>query len=363
MNIKAFLLRCLRSGIQQKSDPLSSQKVVVANIFSLLGCSITLTLGIIHALNNNYILSIAIFIVSSIYLLAHLIFRYNWISIPYRTSANLLTLSTMLLVIYLLYSGGVKGTGPLWIYVVPSVTLFFGGINKGGRNLLLFLTVVCVQLFSPEQLFLDYTYSYEFKTRLIFSFVTISVLFAVYEAARQSSYQRVIAMSNKFQQQAMYDPLSGLHNRRGMKINLEKEYSRSKRNHFAMTVMMCDIDHFKLVNDKYGHDKGDEVIKTVAEIFSTQLREQDSLARWGGEEYLFLLPMTSGKQSLILAEKLRKKIESVKFSHKQAEFNITVSIGIHQFRAIDTIEHAISMADSCLYQAKSDGRNRCVIQS
>lgn len=361
MGFKNQLIDYLNTGIKDTSDPESAQRIIVANIFSLLGVFITFSLGINACLQNQPQLGLVLLLNTFIYLLAHLIFRYRWFSIPYEYSANLVSISVVILVLYLVYSGGVEGTGPLWIYLVPPIILFFGGLKKGIRNLALFVCAVCVQLFYPDTILLDTEYSYEFKSRLIYSFITVSALFAVYEAARQNSYKKLIEISRRFEQQAMHDVLSGLHNRRGMRANLELEYARSKRSHLNMTVIMCDIDYFKKVNDLYGHDKGDEVIKKVGQIFTSELRKQDSLARWGGEEYLFLLPTTNSSQGMVLAEKLRKKIENFTFKYKNNPFNITVSMGVHQFTVFDDIDDAINCADKNLYKAKSQGRNRCIM--
>lgn len=361
MKFKKLVFNYLNTGIRNNNDPESIQRIVVANIFSLLATFITSTLGINACLQDQLLLGIVLLSNTCIYLYAHLIFRYNWFSLPYRHSANLLTVSLMILIMYLIYSGGVQGTGPLWIYLVPPVVLFFGGLKKGIRNLFLFVCVVCIQLFYPDFILLDTEYSYEFKSRLIYSFVTVSALFAVYEAARQNSYQNLTTISRKFEQQAMHDVLSGLYNRRGMKANLELEYARSKRSQLNTSVIMCDIDFFKKVNDKYGHEKGDEVIKTVGKVFNSELRKQDSLARWGGEEYLFLLPTTNAEQAMVLAEKLREKIEGTIFQYKNTQFSITVSMGVRQFTSFDTIDDAINNADKKLYQAKSEGRNRCIM--
>ncbi|WP_158969662.1 GGDEF domain-containing protein [Paraglaciecola sp. L3A3] len=361
MKYRDLLVEYLKTGVKDNNDPESNQKIVVANIFSTVGSLLTLIFGVIACTNSNIYLGIMLLSISFLFFYAHLIIRNNWFYSPYRISANLLTLSLMLLMIYLIYAGGVDGTGPLWIYVVPPVVLFFGGLRKGIRNLFIFIIIISIQLFLKDPLLINVAYSPEFKSRLIFSFMTVSFLFGVYEAARRNSYATVMKISKQFEQQAMHDSLSGLQNRRGMIANIEKEYARSKREQSDMAVIMCDIDHFKIVNDKYGHDKGDEVIKTVAELFSSELRKQDSLARWGGEEYLFLLPVTTGKQALLLAEKLRKKIESTLFESQKGTFQITVSMGIHQFQVTDDIDHAITAADTKLYKAKKAGRNRCVL--
>ena len=159
----------------------------------------------------------------------------------------------------------------------------------------------------------------------------------------------------------MRDPLSGLLNRRGMRERLQSEFERSQRYNSDLTVMMCDIDHFKVVNDQYGHDKGDEVIKNLGAIFKSGLRKIDSLARWGGEEYLILLPETNGEQGMQLAEKLRRKIEETQYTQDDKTFSVTISIGVHQMASTDTINQAITKADTNLYKAKEQGRNRCIL--
>jgi diguanylate cyclase (GGDEF)-like protein len=108
-------------------------------------------------------------------------------------------------------------------------------------------------------------------------------------------------------------------------------------------------------------NKGDEIIKSIGTIFKSGMRKQDSLARWGGEEYLFLLPETNGNQAIKLAEKLRRKIEKEAYTQDDKIFSITISIGLHQITATDTIDQAITKADTNLYMAKEQGRYRCII--
>jgi diguanylate cyclase (GGDEF)-like protein len=168
-------------------------------------------------------------------------------------------------------------------------------------------------------------------------------------------------MSRKFERQAKRDPLTGLLNRRGMRENFKQELDRSQRYNNVLTVMMCDIDYFKTVNDQYGHDIGDEIIKSLATILESGLRKQDSVARWGGEEFLFLLPETNGNHAMQLAEKLRIKIEETQYKQDDKTFSVTVSIGLHQIDSTDTINKAITKADTNLYKAKDQGRNRCII--
>jgi diguanylate cyclase (GGDEF)-like protein len=130
-----------------------------------------------------------------------------------------------------------------------------------------------------------------------------------------------------------------------------------------MSLMMCDIDHFKNINDDFGHETGDMIIKELADIFIVTLRKQDTVARWGGggEKFLFLLPETNAQQAFILGEKIRHKIADSEFCFQDKSLKLTASIGIYEVMEGNNIEQAISYADNNLYEAKKTDRNRCVI--
>ena len=309
MNFKKRIRNYLNNGVLQSNNLQLNRQIFVTNLFSLAGYSVTLVMSISAFIRQDKLLGIVLLIASLLFFSSRLTLRSKRLAHPYEFSANLLTTSLMLLMIYLVFTGGLAGTGPLWIYIVPPITLFFGGIRKGLLHLSAFVLVISILMFYPDNQWLVTPYTFEFKSRLIYSFLTVSCLFAFYEYLSRSSFQQLQEMSRKFEKQAMQDPLSGLLNRRGMRENLQQEFERNRRYNNNLTVMMCDIDHFKVVNDQYGHDKGDEIIKSLATVFKSRLRKQDSLARWGGEEYLFLLTETSGAQAMQLAEKLRTKIE------------------------------------------------------
>tara|TARA_R110002153_G_scaffold13189_4_gene49304 strand:- start:1818 stop:2906 length:1089 start_codon:yes stop_codon:yes gene_type:complete len=361
MDFKSFVLNHLNTGVVQTNGPEKNQRIFIANLFSFIGYVLAFLMGVSAFIRQDWILGSVLLIACLIFFSSHLILRSKRITNPYNVSANLVTSSLMLLMVYLVYTGGVNGTGPLWIYIVPPVVLFFGGLRKGTRNLGLFVLVISILMFYPNNEWLGTSYTFEFKSRLLYSFLTVSCLFALYEYVRQNSFQRIKEMSQKYEKQAMRDPLSGLLNRRGMRERLQNEFERSQRYKNDLTVMMCDIDHFKVVNDQYGHDKGDDVIKNLGAIFESCLRKNDSLARWGGEEYLLLLPETNGDQGMQLAEKLRRKIAETQYKHDDKTFSVTISIGLHQIAATDTINQAITKADTNLYKAKKQGRNRCII--
>lgn len=165
---------------------------------------------------------------------------------------------------------------------------------------------------------------------------------------------------NKTVELAAKDGLTGLANRRVFMEELTKEASRSERYNFIFFLLMIDIDHFKKINDTYGHSAGDEVLKSMAKIFKAQIRQTDLAARYGGEEFAIILPEANIDGAKIVGERIRKAVANSPFPINHGkEINVTVSIGASCFPAqAQSIEALIENADKALYSAKNDGRNR-----
>lgn len=155
------------------------------------------------------------------------------------------------------------------------------------------------------------------------------------------------------------DMLTGLWNRRRLEAVLMNEFRRTKRYQTPLSCMMIDIDHFKRINDIYGHATGDIVLKETADIILSMSRTVDTVARWGGEEFIALLPQTGKNDAVMPADRIRKAIEEKKFTGIPNE-TITISIGIASAPdfAIDNEDKLVSQADVALYRAKENGRNR-----
>ncbi len=164
--------------------------------------------------------------------------------------------------------------------------------------------------------------------------------------------------SEKLKALAARDFLTGLSNRRDFLEKAHGEESRFMRGGGAFTVLMIDIDHFKKVNDTHGHDCGDGVIVGVARSLEKNLREQDLVARWGGEEFICLLPETDLDGALHVAEKIRTSASATTHSCDSGNVRITVTIGIGIFNGDCSVEECIGRADTALYSGKKNGRNR-----
>jgi two-component system cell cycle response regulator len=165
------------------------------------------------------------------------------------------------------------------------------------------------------------------------------------------------------QRLAALDPLTGIYNRRFGLGRLREEFGRAVRSHTILGVLMFDIDHFKVVNDTYGHLVGDRVLKSICDIARSSLREGDILFRYGGEEFVAVLPAASSEDLREIAERLRKCIEDNTVSDGAKVVRVTVSIGgaAYPKQIVDNEVQLIELADGALYRAKNSGRNRVVL--
>jgi diguanylate cyclase (GGDEF)-like protein len=160
---------------------------------------------------------------------------------------------------------------------------------------------------------------------------------------------------------ATIDSMTGLYNRRHFMVLAEAEWNRFQRYHQPLSLLMIDIDHFKSVNDRFGHAVGDEAIKSFGAACRQIKRDSDIVGRLGGEEFAILLPETFHTQAWILAERLRERVASELLSAHGVEFKLTISIGVAAATpSMSGVEALLQSADQALYQAKSDGRNRTV---
>ncbi len=203
--------------------------------------------------------------------------------------------------------------------------------------------------------------------RIIVSQAAISIenarLYANLEQKVRSRTKALEAAYERIKQLAHTDLLTGLPNRREMMEKIAAEKARMGRHKMGAALMLSDIDNFKMVNDTYGHDCGDYVLKTAAKIMTEMVRQQDVVARWGGEEFLFLLPQTDRNGAGVIADKIRKKICQTELVFNGHRFSISMTFGISRFDPLETdIDHCLKKADTALYKGKTSGKN-CIIHA
>ena len=167
-----------------------------------------------------------------------------------------------------------------------------------------------------------------------------------------------LAKQEELAKLAHTDPLTGLMNRRHFRLLADQEFSRAARTRQQLFMMMLDIDHFKRVNDTHGHDVGDQALIAIADVLRNGIRDMDILARWGGEEFLVLLPETDLASAMLIAERIRDQVSQIKLP--KIPEGLTISIGLCEAAPNKELKTVIHLADQALYQAKATGRNRTV---
>ncbi len=177
-------------------------------------------------------------------------------------------------------------------------------------------------------------------------------------------FSKDLAASNeRLQRLALTDALTELPNRRFAMERLEQEWALSKRGDRTLSCMMVDVDYFKPINDKFGHQAGDEALKCIANTLRQSARTQDVVCRYGGEEFLVICPDTGIDAAYQCAERLRLNVAALKFKSQGADIKLTISVGVAQKKGgIASIEDLLHRADECLYAAKQGGRNRAVCE-
>jgi diguanylate cyclase len=179
--------------------------------------------------------------------------------------------------------------------------------------------------------------------------------------ANEEINEKVVKLTRtekKLKQMADTDMLTKLPNRRGSFTQIKEELKRADRNGRFCTLLLLDIDHFKRVNDIWGHSAGDFVLKEAARLMRRSLRTQDILGRWGGEEFIILLPRTELEGAKVLSEKVRRTIEDTTMNFEGKEIHITISIGGTLHPPGADLEKHLELADKALYCCKETGRNK-----
>ncbi|MEN8143208.1 MAG: diguanylate cyclase [Thermodesulfobacteriota bacterium] len=194
---------------------------------------------------------------------------------------------------------------------------------------------------------------------------TEQLLVSVFDISDFISHQKALLKSTEEMELLSHtDDLTQIPNRRNILETLNSEMQTHKRKRRPMSIAMLDVDHFKRINDNYGHQCGDLVLHELAQFIVRQLRDYDIIGRYGGEEFLLILPETTGAQAFSICDRIRKAVQDDVFRYNGREIQVTASIGIAARKSEENIimNNLIKEADRCLYIAKGTGRNRTEIQ-
>ncbi|MEI8652707.1 GGDEF domain-containing protein [Pseudoalteromonas sp. Hal273] len=238
------------------------------------------------------------------------------------------------------------------------VTYSIHGLKRGTFDIILFLLAIVLGFYCADT-FNIYDYSPEqFPIRIILAFIIVASLSGYYECSREKYSNKIIALSQKNEFLATIDPLTNLPNRRYTMNKLVAFKSELKDNNTPFVILLADVDNFKKINDQFGHDFGDEALIQLAKTFDKSIPKNAIASRWGGEEFLIVIPDATVEQGEQVAEKIHNALKASVVSLFSDSTNITLSIGVISASAERSIDLDIKRADELLYKAKAQGKNR-----
>lgn len=198
----------------------------------------------------------------------------------------------------------------------------------------------------------------------LLSLITAPIIYYLVRAPVRRELERRLEAETRAETMgrlAVLDPLTRTLNRRGITVALLEAMAYAERYEHPLTVALADIDHFKLVNDRFGHEAGDRVLEGLAEIFLDTVRQSDRVGRFGGEEFLFVFPETTLEASEPIVERIRARVSERRFSIPSGAIAVTISIGMTQFEHSEEHGRLLSRVDQTMYEAKRNGRNLVVM--
>jgi diguanylate cyclase (GGDEF)-like protein len=332
--------------------------LVSAKLLVDLLCFFTVPLTLFYAAhsyfngNESYSLTLLAFCA----LVVASFFAYKFFG-HWRLHRNFLVLTYSAWYFFLLISGGEGGTGILWLYAYPPLVFTILGLQAGTLVMASILSATICILSIPGWLHLELVYSSSAKLRFIGSMLFVTFMSFTMEKSRASAAVAHARVSRALEDLARTDELTGLLNRRGMSERIESELERSLRYEQEMSIVICDVDFFKKINDRYGHDIGDNVLVDLADRLKATVRSTDSVGRWGGEEFIILLPNTRIEKAYVLIERIRESIAQEKFMLGQSTLDVSISCGLASTKFSTEFSGLLKAADVSLYDAKEQGRN------
>jgi len=356
--INKSILSYLKIGIIPEADAESRRRVYLLNGMNFVGVTIVLLFSIQSFLSGNERYGLLLTSFGMLATSNTILFYYHK---RYLFAATILSTLISALLLYLLLTGGVDNSGVLWYYAYPPIILSLFGSRKASFITVLFFSISFYIIETENFPFKTSSYSSAFMSRFISTNIVLYLLMLFYEIERHKSVNSLKELTIKYRELAQRDTLTQLLNRRGIEPLIESQFNIAKRGGHNFSIIIADLDHFKRINDSCGHAVGDTVLVEVADIINTALREQDFVSRWGGEEFLILLPETDCNGAKKVCENLREKVQEHQYNSDNENLGITISLGAACFSDNTTVEEIIRKADLKLYEAKESGRNCFVV--
>jgi diguanylate cyclase (GGDEF)-like protein len=262
---------------------------------------------------------------------------------------------------FYLLSGASDGSSLLWCLTIIPVLVGCFGYRHSIFLLGSVLAGSAWLFYGPSMFILMPAYSDVTLVRFLSSFAVLSVFVIAMDNSHSRSLNRYKDLSRRVDQIAHQDQLTKLPNRHDMEQRLEKKYQQYRLVNQPFSILLADLDNFKFINDRYGHDVGDEVLHAIGALLSEPLRGEDVVARWGGNEFMVLLPTANSEAAVNIAERLRAQAGKLAMDAQGDQLRISLSVGVASIDKCTGIDDLISTAENGLYQAKHMGRDMVIV--
>lgn len=361
MNNTSFLYKIYQNICKDTGDQNESPKLIV--VVRML----TLTM-IVYSLANSILFLITPHIGGMIYSqICMIIFLAIFVLSYYsRTFVSYCILNIVMLIWVVsnvrMFGWGIGVQTFLFVLVV---FCFFAKYKREAAKIIYVTVLLALRMYlyfycqnnSPDiSVSAEINHNFQFVNSIAI-FLSLSLIAYFFSTDTQALEGKLIEYNEQLKRQASIDPLTGLNNRRSTIEYLEKLLSAAEN---AVSICLCDIDFFKRVNDTYGHDVGDIVLKTMAETFRKELPSDCFISRWGGEEFLLIFPELNGDEAYIALETLRQKIKAVVFDGNGESFSVSLTFGLVEYDFHSDLTTVLKEADEKLYLGKEGGRDRIV---
>ena len=333
--------------------------------FFLLNGALTLTalvMSIVNIITAEYALFVAAFTFSLLCLLNIILLHAT--RVDERLIYKLFGAESLALLAFFFVSGIPNGFSALWVCLIPSFALLIFGVRVGSAFSALALAMLIFFFWVPfGRSLLLYSYTDEFMLRMPFLYCSVFVISLLIELIRSETQKQLEFIKEKCLRLYRHDALTGLYNRYGINEFLDKTFGADAESAASAAVVIFDIDDFKSINDEYGHECGDEVLREIARILIESACSHCRCCRWGGEEFLLL--MQCRHDPALAAEEIRKKIERTEIIYGGSSIHTSVSMGvcIAENPGGVCVRDVVEKADNMLYVSKSNGKNCVTVRS
>ncbi len=270
---------------------------------------------------------------------------------------NCLTLMSIGVYLLLFYDRGVESK-LFWFILFPPMLMLCLGLRYGSLIFVLFFLFLLAVMVGPLTPYLSYEYPAPVRFRFLAVFFGSFFFSCFSEYARSRTQKELWRALDRLERESLTDPLTGLGNRRDFQNFFTWLQAKSIREKRPFCIALIDIDHFKKINDRHGHEAGDAVLRHTAQMLIPRMRAGDRLFRWGGEEFVILMPETTCTEARNAMERLRGEIECSPCDYDAECIGYTISVGLHCGEATEAMREQVAAADSMLYKAKRSGRNQ-----